>query len=88
MSPQNLQNSLRTVSSARSQGTIPIHKIQFQFYVLTMNRWKTKFKIQMHLQLLQKDEMLRFKLNRTLRTFIDLYAENYEIILKEIKEEK
>lgn len=53
-----------------------------------MNRWKTKFKIQMHLQLLQKDEMLRFKLNRTLRTFIDLYAENYEIILKEIKEEK
>ena len=48
-----------------------------------MNTWTQKLKIQYHLELLKR-EIFRYKSNKT---YTDLYAEKYKMLMKEVKED-
>ena len=59
-------------------------KNQLHFYIFAMNTWTQKLKIQYHLESLKKREIFRYNSNKTC---IDLYAENYKMLMKGVKED-
>ena len=69
---------------AKLQDTKSIHRNHLHFYILTIKNQKEKLRNQSHLPLQQKDKYLGTNL---LKETKELYTENYNTLMKEIKDD-